>query len=32
MGYNAANELMHKLGMTEETGLPEDVPDDWSNY
>ena len=32
MGYNAANELMHKLGMTEETGLPEGVPDDWSKY
>lgn len=24
MGYNAAQELMHKLGMTEETGLPND--------
>ena len=32
MGYNATNELMHKLGMTEETGLPEGIVDDWSKY
>ncbi len=32
MGYNAANELMHKLGMTDETGLPADSMDDWSKY
>ncbi len=25
MGYNAANELLHKLGMTDETGLPEEI-------
>ena len=25
MGYNAAQELLHKLGMTDETGLPEDA-------
>ncbi len=25
MGYNAANELLHKLGMTDETGLPEEL-------
>ncbi len=32
MGYNAANELMHKLGMTEETGLPEDADTLWEKY
>ncbi len=25
MGYNAATELLHKLGMTDETGLPEGI-------
>ncbi len=25
MGYNAATELLHKLGMTEDTGLPEEI-------
>ena len=25
MGYNAAQELLHKLGMTDETGLPDDA-------
>ena len=29
MGYNAAQELLHKLGMAEETGLPEGG-NDWS--
>ncbi len=32
MGYNAANELMHKLGMTDETGLPDEKNGDWRNY
>ncbi len=32
MGYNPANELMHRLGMTDETGLPDDNFEDWSNY
>ncbi len=29
MGYNAAHELMHNLGMSEETGLPTDVISDF---
>ncbi len=29
MGYNAAHELMHKLGMSEETGLPTDSGSDF---
>ena len=32
MGYNAAQELMHKLGMTEETGLPSGDRSDWDQY
>ena len=33
MGYNAAQELMHKLGMTEETGLPGGTSADaWEQY
>ncbi len=32
MGYNAANELMHKLGMTDETGLPDEAMGDWRHY
>ncbi len=32
MGYNAAQELMHKLGMTDETGLPPDVKAEWDQY
>lgn len=32
MGYNAAQELMHKLGMTEETGLPSGSQSEWDNY
>ena len=32
MGYNAAQELMHKLGMMEETGLPEDASSEWEKF
>ena len=32
MGYNAAQELMHKLGMSEETGLPTGELSEWDNY
>ena len=32
MGFNAAQELMHKLGMTEETGLPPENHADWEKY
>ena len=32
MGFNAAQELMHKLGMSEETGLPEEGRNNWDNY
>lgn len=29
MGFNAAQELMHKLGMTDETGLPSESRSEW---
>ena len=32
MGYNAAQELMHKLGMMEETGLPKDASTEWEKF
>ena len=32
MGFNAAQELMHKLGMTEETGLPPEIRSEWEKY
>jgi len=32
MGYNAAQELMHKLGMGDETGLPRDAVAEWEKY
>lgn len=32
MGYNAAMELMHKLGMSEETGLPSDANSIWEQF
>ncbi len=32
MGYNAAQELMHKLGMMEETGLPSTVSAEWEKF
>ncbi len=32
MGYNAAQELMHKLGMSEETGLPTGELSEWDGY
>ena len=32
MGYNAAQELMHKLGMGEETGLPSHANSEWEKY
>ena len=32
MGYNAAQELMHKLGMMEETGLPKDASSEWEKF
>ena len=31
MGYNAAQELMHRLGMADETGLPDNINDPWEN-
>jgi hypothetical protein len=30
MGYNAAQELLHKLGMADETGVPD--ASHWDNY
>ncbi len=32
MGYNAAQELMHKLGMTEDTGLPDSMHNEWEPF
>ncbi len=32
MGYNAAQELMHKLGMVDDTGLPPTDTSDWDGY
>ena len=32
MGYNAAQELMHKLGMMDETGLPGDANNEWEKF
>ncbi|MBQ9860012.1 MAG: HPr(Ser) kinase/phosphatase [Clostridia bacterium] len=32
MGYNAAQELLHKLGMAEETGLPGDAVAQWEKF
>ncbi len=32
MGYNAAQELLHKLGMAEETGLPGDLKEEWEKF
>lgn len=32
MGYNAAQELLHKLGMSEETGLPSGSQSEWDSY
>ena len=32
MGYNAAQELMHKLGMMEETGLPAEANAEWEKF
>ncbi len=32
MGYNAAQELMHKLGMMEETGLPSNANAEWEKF
>lgn len=32
MGYNAAQELMHRLGMGEETGLPGDTVAKWEKF
>ncbi len=32
MGYNAAQELMHKLGMMDETGLPNDASAEWEKF
>ncbi len=32
MGYNAAQELMHKLGMMEETGLPATASAEWEKF
>ncbi|MBQ8683644.1 MAG: HPr(Ser) kinase/phosphatase [Clostridia bacterium] len=32
MGYNAAQELMHKLGMVEETGLPKGASSEWEKF
>ena len=32
MGYNAAQELMHKLGMMDETGLPSNANAEWEKF
>ena len=32
MGYNAAQELMHKLGMMDETGLPANANAEWEKF
>ncbi len=32
MGYNAAQELLHKLGMAEETGLPGGSESEWEKF
>ncbi len=32
MGYNAAEELMHRLGMMDETGLPSNVNAEWEKF
>ena len=32
MGYNAAQELLHKLGMMDETGLPASANAEWEKY
>ena len=32
MGYNAAQELLHKLGMAEETGLPGGAEAEWEKF
>ena len=32
MGYNAAQELLHKLGMADETGLPADAVAKWEKF
>ncbi|MBQ5840599.1 MAG: HPr(Ser) kinase/phosphatase [Clostridia bacterium] len=32
MGYNAAQELMHRLGMAEENGLPSSADSRWEQY
>ncbi len=32
MGYNAAQELMHRLGMAEENGLPASADSRWEQY
>jgi len=32
MGYNAAEELMHRLGMMDETGLPSNANAEWEKF
>ncbi len=32
LGYNAAQELMHKLGMSDDTGLPPSAQAEWEKY
>ena len=32
MGYNAAQELMHNLGMTDEVETPPSVQIEWNKY